>query len=74
MINEDSVKVLVDDDVVELNTIEDPSIHMMTQKKEKKKKMVQKKYRPQKFGQVLMNFLEQIQMTRRYGKMQVLCS
>jgi hypothetical protein len=37
MINEDLVEVLFDDDVVELNTIEDPSIHMMTKKKKKKR-------------------------------------
>jgi hypothetical protein len=63
VINEDSV--VFDDDVVEINTMEDPSIHtnLMTKKK------VQKKRR--KTSTVWTYFDElllQIQMTQGYGQ------
>jgi hypothetical protein len=64
VINEDSV--VFDDDVVEINTMESPSIHKnpMTKKKKSRRSIG----RPQQFGPILMNFLLHIQMAQGYGQ------
>jgi hypothetical protein len=63
VINEDLV--VFDDDMVEINTMEDPSIHTNPMTKKMSRRTVG---RPQQFGPILMNFLLQIQMTQRYGQ------
>jgi hypothetical protein len=63
VINEDSV--IFDDDVVEIDTIEDPSIHTNPITKKRSRISIG---RPQQFGPILMNFLLQIQMIQGYGQ------